>query len=53
LIGAIASAFSIAQTQATMEFFMSGSTAKVLTLLAVITILMLRPQGLFATRVRG
>jgi urea transport system permease protein len=53
LVGAIASAFSIAQTQATMEFFMSGSTAKVLTLLAVITILMLRPQGLFATRVRG
>jgi urea transport system permease protein len=53
LVGAIASAFSIAQTQATMEFFMSGSTAKVLTLLTVITILMLRPQGLFATRVRG
>jgi urea transport system permease protein len=53
LVGGIASAFSIAQTQATMEFFMSGSTAKVLTLLTVITILMLRPQGLFATRVRG
>jgi urea transport system permease protein len=53
LVGAIASAFSIAQTQATMEFFMSGSTAKVLTLLTVISILMLRPQGLFATRVRG
>ena len=52
LLGAIASAFSIAQTQATMEFFISGSTAKVLTLLGVIGILMLRPQGLFSVRVR-
>jgi urea transport system permease protein len=52
LVGAIASAFSIAQAQATMEFFMSGSIAKVLTLLTVIGILMLRPQGLFTIRVR-
>jgi urea transport system permease protein len=52
LIGAIASAFSIAQAQATMEFFMSGSIAKVLTLLTVILILMIRPQGLFSVRVR-
>jgi urea transport system permease protein len=52
LIGAIASAFSIAQTQATMEFFLSGSTAKVLTLSAVILILMLRPQGLFSIKAR-
>jgi urea transport system permease protein len=52
LIGAIASAFSIAQAQATMEFFMSGSIAKVLTLLSVIIILMIRPQGLFSVRVR-
>jgi urea transport system permease protein len=52
LVGAIASAFSIAQAQATMEFFMSGSIAKVLTLLTVISILMLRPQGLFTIHVR-
>jgi urea transport system permease protein len=52
LLGTIASAFSIAQTNATMEFFMSGSTAKVLTLLGVISILMMRPQGLFSIRVR-
>lgn len=52
LVGAIASAFSIAQTQATMEFFLSGSTAKVLTLLTVILILLARPQGLFSIRVR-
>jgi urea transport system permease protein len=53
LIGGIASAFSIAQAQATMEFFLSGSTAKVLTLSAVILILMLRPQGLFSIRARS
>jgi urea transport system permease protein len=52
LIGTIASAFSISQTQSTLEFFMSGSMAKVLTLLAVVAILMLRPQGLFALKVR-
>jgi urea transport system permease protein len=52
LIGTIASAFSIAQTQSTAEFFLSGSMAKVLTLSAVIVILMLRPQGLFSSKVR-
>jgi urea transport system permease protein len=52
LVGGIASAFSIAQTQATMEFFLSGSTAKVLTLASVILILMVRPQGLFSIRAR-
>jgi urea transport system permease protein len=52
LIGTIASAFGIAQTQATSEFFLTGSTAKVLTLTAVILILMARPQGLFTIRVR-
>jgi len=52
LIGTIASAFSIAQLQATTEFFMTGSMAKVITLSAVILILMIRPQGLFALQVR-
>src|SRR5580698_4290629 len=52
LFGTIASAFSIAQTQATTEFFLTGSMAKVLTLSAVILILMARPQGLFALKVR-
>ena len=52
LIGTIASAFGIAQTQSTIEFFLTGSMAKVLTLLAVVGILMLRPQGLFALKVR-
>jgi len=52
LVGTIFSAFSIAQTQATTEFFMTGSMAKVLTLSAVIAILMVRPQGLFSINVR-
>ena len=52
LLGTIASAFSISQTQSTLEFFLSGSMAKVLTLLAVVGILMLRPQGLFTLKVR-
>ena len=51
-LGTIASAFSISQTQSTLEFFLSGSMAKVLTLLAVVAILMLRPQGLFTLKVR-
>lgn len=52
LIGTIASAFSIAQTQSVLEFFISGSMAKVITLSVVIIILMLRPQGLFSAKVR-
>ncbi|MFI8480123.1 urea ABC transporter permease subunit UrtB [Pseudomonas sp. NPDC078700] len=52
LVGTIASAFTIAQAQSIMEFFLSGSMAKVLTLSAVILILMLRPQGLFSIKVR-
>jgi urea transport system permease protein len=52
LVGTIASAFSIAQAQATTEFFMTGSIAKVLTLSSVILILMARPEGLFTLKVR-
>ncbi len=52
LLGTIASAFSISQTQSTLEFFLSGSMAKVITLLTVLAILMLRPQGLFTLKVR-
>jgi urea transport system permease protein len=52
LLGTIASALSISQAQSVMEFFLSGSMAKVLTLLTVVGILMLRPQGLFALKIR-
>lgn len=52
LLGTVASAFTISQAQSTMEFFLSGSMAKVLTLMTVVVILMLRPQGLFTIKVR-
>jgi urea transport system permease protein len=53
LLGTIASAFSIAQAQSLLEFFLTSAMAKVLTLLSIIVILMIRPQGLFATKVRA
>jgi urea transport system permease protein len=52
LLGTIASAFTISQSQSTLEFFLTGSMAKVTTLLVVIGLLMLRPQGLFVLKVR-
>ncbi|MFT3733660.1 MAG: urea ABC transporter permease subunit UrtB [Rhodocyclaceae bacterium] len=52
LLGTVASAFGIAQMQSISEFFMTGSMAKVLTLLTIVTILMMRPQGLFASKIR-
>jgi urea transport system permease protein len=52
LLGTVVSAFGIAQTQSISEFFMSGSMAKVLTLSLIVLILMMRPQGLFAAKVR-
>jgi urea transport system permease protein len=52
LLGTVASAFGIAQTQSISEFFMTGSMAKVLTLSLIVLILMARPQGLFAVKVR-
>jgi urea transport system permease protein len=52
LLGTVASALAISQSQSTLEFFLTGSMAKVLTLLIVIGLLMLRPQGLFVLKVR-
>jgi len=52
LFGTIASAFSIAQAQSILEFFISGSMAKVITLLTVVIILMMKPEGLFSSKVR-
>jgi urea transport system permease protein len=52
LLGTVASAFSIAQAQSITEFFLTGSMARVVTLLSIVTILMIRPQGLFAAKVR-
>lgn len=52
LLGTVVSAFGIAQTQSITEFFLSGSMAKVITLSLIVVILMMRPQGLFASKVR-
>jgi len=52
LLGTVASAFGIAQTQSIAEFFLTGSSARVVTLLTVVLILMIRPQGIFASKVR-
>ncbi|MDD2545212.1 MAG: urea ABC transporter permease subunit UrtB [Burkholderiaceae bacterium] len=52
LLGTVVSAFGIAQTQSITEFFLTGSMAKVLTLSIIVVILMIRPQGLFASKVR-
>jgi len=52
LLGTVVSAFGIAQTQSITEFFLAGSMAKVITLSLIVMILMIRPQGLFASKVR-
>jgi urea transport system permease protein len=52
LMGTIASAFGIAQAQSILQFFMTSSMGKVSTLLVIVIILMLRPEGLFASKVR-
>ena len=52
LLGTIASAFAIAQTQSILEFFLAGVLAKVVTLTAVAVFLMLRPQGLVVAKIR-
>lgn len=53
LLGCIASAFGIAQAQSILEFFMEGTKGKVATLLVIVIALMIRPQGLFPSKVRG
>jgi urea transport system permease protein len=52
LFGTIASAFGIAQAQSILQFFMTSSMGKVSTLMVIVVILMMRPEGLFASKVR-
>ena len=52
VLGTVVSAFGIAQTQSITEFFLSGSMAKMITLSLIVLILMVRPQGLFASKIR-
>ncbi len=53
LLGTVASAFGIAQGQSVCEFFLQGTMGKVAVLLLIVTVLMIRPQGLFPGKVRS
>lgn len=53
LFGTLASAFGIAQAQSVLEFFLEGTKGKVATLLVIVIALMIRPQGLFPSKMRG
>lgn len=52
VIGTVSSAFSIAQAQSILTFFLTNAMGKVVTLLTIIIILMVRPEGLFTSKVR-
>jgi urea transport system permease protein len=52
LLGTFLSAFTIAEIQSTLEYFLTGSMAKVSILVLVIIALYFRPNGLFASKVR-
>lgn len=52
VVGTVLSAFSIAQAQSILTFFMTDAMGKVVTLMTIIVILMLRPEGLFTSKVR-
>jgi len=53
MIGTIVSSFGIAQAQSVSEFFLEGTMGKVTTLMVIVLILMIRPQGLFPSKVRS
>ncbi len=53
LMGTIASAFGIAQGQSILEFFLKGTMGKVAVLMVIVLVLMIRPQGLFAPKIRS
>lgn len=53
ILGTAASSFIIAQIQTTLEFFTTGSYAKVALMLIVVVILYFRPNGLFTSKVRN
>jgi len=52
LLGTIASAFGIAQAQSILQFFLSSSMGKMMTLLFIVGVLMVKPEGLFASKLR-
>lgn len=52
LLGTIASAFGIAQAQSILQFFLTSSMGKMMTLLFIVSVLMMKPEGLFASKLR-
>lgn len=52
LLGTIASAFGIAQAQSILQFFLSSSMGKMATLMFIVGVLMVKPEGLFASKLR-
>lgn len=52
LFGTIASAFGIAQAQSILQFFLSSSMGKMATLIFIVGVLMVKPEGLFASKLR-
>lgn len=52
LLGTIASAFGIAQAQSILQFFLSSSMGKMATLMFIVAVLMMKPEGLFASKLR-
>jgi urea transport system permease protein len=52
LLGTIASAFGIAQAQSILQFFFSSSMGKMATLMFIVAVLMVKPEGLFASKLR-
>lgn len=52
LLGTIASAFMIGETQTVLEYLLTGAMAKVFVLLAVVLVLYWKPNGLFSIKVR-
>ncbi len=53
LLGTVASAFGIAQGQSISEFFLEGTMGKVAVLSGIVILLMIRPKGLFPSKVRS
>lgn len=53
LLGTVFSAFTLAQSQTALEYFLSGSMAKACVLLLVIVVLYFKPSGLFTVKSRG
>jgi urea transport system permease protein len=53
LLGTVLSAFTLAQSQTALEYFLSGSAAKAAILVLVIVVLYFKPNGLFTVTARG